>query len=85
MAFDVKAFALAAGTLWGVTVLVLGLSATAGWGVALVDLLASIYVGYEASLLGSAVGLAYGFVDGQPAFKYTVDERSLRLQLLAAT
>jgi glutaredoxin len=27
----------------------------------------------------------YGFVDGQPAFKYTVDERSLRLQLLAAT
>ena len=27
----------------------------------------------------------YGFVDGHPAFKYTVDERSLRLQLLAAT
>jgi len=27
----------------------------------------------------------YGFIDGHPAFKYTVDERSLRLQLLAAT
>jgi len=27
----------------------------------------------------------YGFVDGHPAFKYTIDERSLRLKLLAAT
>ena len=27
----------------------------------------------------------YGFVDGRPAFKYEVDERSLRLQLFSST
>lgn len=63
---SVKGFALAGGLLWGVAVLLVGLAAlyVDGWGMAIVDLLDSIYVGYEATVVGSLVGGIWAFIDG---------------------
>ena len=63
---SVRGFALAGGLLWGFGVLFLGLAAlyVDGWGQAIVNLLDSIYVGYEATPIGSLIGGVWGFIDG---------------------
>jgi len=60
----VKAFALAAGILWGFLVFTVTLiEAARGEGHTLV-LLSVLYLGYSVSYVGSVVGLVYGFVNG---------------------
>lgn len=64
MKLNGKAFALAAGILWGVTLFVITLSALWRGAGDHLALLRGIYVGYHVSYLGSAIGLVYGFVTG---------------------
>lgn len=35
-----------------------------GWGSGFVEVMSSMYIGYEASLVGGLIGAAWGFVDG---------------------
>ena len=61
---NVKAFAVAAGILWGFLVFVCTLlEAVRGVGHTL-GLLSALYPGYSVTYLGSVVGLVYGFVSG---------------------
>ena len=55
---------LAIGLTWGVSVLIMGLLATHFlYGTAFVSAMGHVYVGYEASILGSFIGGVIGFVD----------------------
>ncbi|WP_424359885.1 bacteriophage holin [Methanocella sp. MCL-LM] len=59
------AFGLAAGILWGLAVLVTGLTAALfGYGVKFVDVVGSFYLGYQPDLTGSIIGGVWGFIDG---------------------
>ena len=64
MKLNIKAFALACGTIWG-----LGLFGLTWWIIALegitneVTMIGRLYPGYTISPLGSLLGLLYGFVD----------------------
>ena len=65
MSLSVKAFALAAGILWGATVFLTTLWLLAfGYQGELVRLLDHFYFGYTFSVVGAFVGLVWGFVDG---------------------
>ncbi|MBD3361722.1 hypothetical protein GF358_02940 [Candidatus Woesearchaeota archaeon] len=58
-------FGLSCGILWGLAVLILGLSATyANYGTAVIELLSSVYVGLDITLVGAIVGGIWGFLDG---------------------
>ncbi len=64
MKLDKKAFGLACGIIWGLTVLVATYWVmTRGGGHTLV-LLQQFYFGYKISWWGAIIGLAYGFVNG---------------------
>ena len=66
MKFNIKAFALASGILWGLAVCV------SVWLVLLFDFFPSdiintigkYYIGLDVSILGSFIGSVYGFIDG---------------------
>jgi hypothetical protein len=58
-----KAFALAAGILWGVACLIMGLAASYGYGTGFEKLFSTIYIGYSTTLGGSIIGGIWGFVD----------------------
>jgi hypothetical protein len=61
---NVKAFAVAAGILWGVLLFALTLlEAARGQGHTL-SALSTVYLGYSVTYLGSVAGLVYGFVSG---------------------
>ncbi len=61
---NVKAMGLALGILWGGLIFLLGLTVMFfNWGGAWVDLMASIYIGYKATWLGSIIGGIWGFFD----------------------
>ena len=61
---NVKAFAVAAGILWGFLLFALTLlEAARGLGRTL-SVMSHLYVGYSVTYLGSVVGLVYGFVSG---------------------
>ena len=61
---NVKAFALAVGIVWGAAMFLLGILAMlCGWGAKFVEILSSLYIGYNATFLGSIIGAAWGFVD----------------------
>jgi hypothetical protein len=61
---NVKAFAVAAGILWGLLLFAVTLlEAARGEGHTL-GVLAALYLGYSVTYLGSLVGLVYGFVSG---------------------
>ncbi|MDD5019540.1 MAG: bacteriophage holin [Candidatus Omnitrophica bacterium] len=65
MKLDVKAFGLAAGVIWALGVFLAGvLSALTGWGMGFVGLLCGFYLGYSPTILGSAIGAVWAFVDG---------------------
>jgi hypothetical protein len=64
MKLNVKAFALAGGTLWAAAAFLLALTALwFDWGTEFVDLIGTIYIGYEATVVGALVGAIWGFVD----------------------
>lgn len=58
------ALGVAAGILWAGYVLLIGIMAMFGWGNALVTAFGSLYLGYQASVVGAIIGAAWGFVDG---------------------
>jgi hypothetical protein len=55
---------VAVGILWAVYVFFVGITAMFGWGNALVIALASLYLGYSASIVGAIIGAIWAFVDG---------------------
>ncbi len=61
---SVKGLTLALGLSWAFCVLFAGWAAIFGWGSGFVELMSSMYIGYEASLMGGLIGSAWGFVDG---------------------
>jgi hypothetical protein len=62
---DAKAFALSIGVLWGVGCLLMGLMAiVCPWAQPFVNFIGVMYVGYKATVVGSLVGAAWGFIDG---------------------
>ncbi len=60
---DVKGLALSLGILWGAVTLLIGLVAITGYGLEWVELLSKVYIGYEATFIGSIIGGIYGFID----------------------
>lgn len=65
MKLSPKAFALACGIFWGICIAISTLLAVyTGYLSQLVNLLVGVYPYYEVTLLGSLVGLVWGFVDG---------------------
>ena len=61
---DAKALGLTLGIVWGMAMLLLGLIAMfSNRGTAWIELMSSLYIGYKATLLGSIIGGAWGFVD----------------------
>lgn len=57
-------FGLACGILWAVMCVIMSLTAMWwGWCDAMVELMASIYIGYSATVLGAFIGLVWGFFD----------------------
>jgi hypothetical protein len=55
---------VAIGVLWAIYVACLAITAMFGWGTALVAPLASLYIGYSASIIGAIIGAVWAFVDG---------------------
>jgi hypothetical protein len=67
MLLNVKAFALALGTFWGLALAVITLVA-AGRGIGQnLSHLSVIFLGYQVTYLGSLIGLIYGFIVGSIA------------------
>jgi len=64
MKLNKKAFALAGGIAWGLTVLIMTLWVLCRGGGHTLSLLQQFYFGYSISYLGALVGLVYGFVSG---------------------
>ena len=62
---DVRAFGFTLGCIWSFGVLALGVvSMLSNWGSRTVKLFSTVYIGYRATLSGSFIGAAWGFVDG---------------------
>jgi len=61
---DVKAFGIACGIVWGFAMLSLGLLNTfTTWGVGIEKAMATLYIGYKPTLVGSIIGGIWGFAD----------------------
>jgi len=61
---NVKAYGLACGILWGAAMLIIGLVNTfSNWGAGIEELMATVYIGYSSTILGSIIGGIWGFVD----------------------
>jgi hypothetical protein len=58
------ALGIAIGALWALYVGFLAITAIFGWGAALIAPLASLYIGYGASIVGAIIGAVWAFVDG---------------------
>lgn len=60
-----KGLGLAGGILWGASMFVFTLIAFyTGYSADFIKLMMSVYPGYDLSIGGSFIGLAYGFADG---------------------
>ncbi len=65
MTLGVVSFGLAIGVTWAIAVFMLGMMAWLfGWGIGVAGALASLYIGYGPSFVGSIAGAVWGFVDG---------------------
>ena len=64
MQLDKMALGLAAGLLWGVTVLLMTIWVMFAGGGEHLILLGKFYLGYSLTPLGAALGTVYGFIDG---------------------
>ncbi len=63
--FNIRAFSLAIGTVWGFAIFIITLIAKSnGYGLEFLNSISSLYPGYEISLAGAIVGGLYGFVEG---------------------
>jgi hypothetical protein len=58
------ALGIAVGVLWAIYVFFAGIVAIFGWGTTLVTTLASLYIGYGASIVGAIIGAVWAFIDG---------------------
>jgi len=58
------ALGVAIGVLWALYIGILGIAAMYGWGAELVTAMASLYLGYAASVAGAVVGAVWAFADG---------------------
>jgi len=64
MKLNIKAFGLACGIVWGLGMLSLGLMNTfSDWGAGVEGAMATLYIGYTPTLLGSVIGGLWGFAD----------------------
>lgn len=64
MKLNVKAFALAAGIIWGASILILTWLEIWGYGSYLAaSIVREYYIGYSVSPAGSIIGAVYGFFD----------------------
>lgn len=64
MKLNIRAFALAAGIVWAVGCLFMGLTAlVCPWAVPFVKAVGTMYVGYAPTVAGSLIGAAWAFVD----------------------
>ncbi|MBB72559.1 MAG: hypothetical protein CMF50_09200 [Legionellales bacterium] len=55
---------LALGITWGLGMLITGLFGTyTGYGLGFVNAMGSVYIGFDATLVGSFLGLVWGFAD----------------------
>jgi xanthine/uracil permease len=62
---DVKALGLSCGIVWGAAIFISGIASMLfDWATKFVDVFSGIYIGYNATFLGSVIGAAWGFVDG---------------------
>lgn len=62
---NAKAFALTCGILWSFALTVLSILAIGnGYGTLFLEMMASVYIGYSASVQGVAIGAIWGFIDG---------------------
>ncbi len=57
------ALGLALGIVWGLSLFIIGLFASAGYWTDFVNSLGKYYYGYDASILGSMIGGLWGFID----------------------
>jgi len=61
---DVKALGLTLGIIWSAALLIMGIAAMFfSYGNGLVRAMGSIYIGYQATILGSLIGAIWGFFD----------------------
>jgi hypothetical protein len=58
------ALGIAIGVVWALYVFCAAIMAMFGWGATLVTALASLYIGYGASIAGAVIGAIWAFVDG---------------------
>ena len=59
-----KALGIAGGVMCSVCCFLMALIAMLGYGKAIVTTIGSVYLGYDASVIGAILGLVYGFIDG---------------------
>ncbi|MGM0604280.1 MAG: bacteriophage holin [Halobacteriota archaeon] len=60
---DSKALGLALGTLWAALVVLLAFTSRSGWGEEWRALLADVYLGYDETNTGAAIGAVWAFLD----------------------
>ena len=58
------ALGVAIGATWSLGIGALAIMAMFGWGALVIEPIASVYVGYDASIIGAVIGVAWAFVDG---------------------
>jgi hypothetical protein len=58
------ALGIAFGVVWALYLFFIAISAKFGWGAALIAPIASLYIGYAASIGGAIIGAIWAFVDG---------------------
>lgn len=64
MKWNTKRIAITGGIIWAVLLFLTTLAGVYfGYATAFLNIIAAIYPGYSVSLMGSVVGLVYGFLD----------------------
>jgi hypothetical protein len=58
------ALGVALGVLWAAYVFFAGIIAMFNWGTELVNAFGSLYIGYDASVIGAIIGAVWAFSDG---------------------
>ena len=61
---NASALGIALGISWVACIVFVGITAMFGWGTAWVEGLSSLYIGYQASILGIIIGSCWAFLDG---------------------
>jgi hypothetical protein len=64
MRLSIIGFSVASGLTWSLGIFMAGLASLYfDWGGEFIKVVASAYIGFQATLLGSLIGAAWGFVD----------------------